>query len=417
MKKEILIIILLASCSYLFAQNEKEWEYVNTINEWMNKVYVQGSDVVFVVGEKGLIAKSTDRAMTWSKQYFPTEVTLNDVIFCNDEIGFTVGNNGTILKTEDGGAHWAQITIETIQHINAIDAIGLDNIWVIGNGGLIMHSIDAGETWITENLLSDNRNLYDIKFQGNIGYIVGDSNSTLITEDGGSRWNTQIVYNNPYEYDKIFSLCLTENKAFAIVNSFFMGLGTIISTTDYHNWSILSGDIWAKRNFYFTNDNHGFIASYDWTTGGGFGLWMYKTIDAGETWREMNYKLPYYFPFGISEKSCFSFTENGELGYFLTGQLLMRTPYTGDFYVGLPNIKSDNSNLTVQQYGNEVQISSFSKNLSDIEILSLTGTIWIQKKSLSNEIKVNIGNLPKGVYLVRATFADKTRTVVKWIKQ
>ena len=75
-----------------------EWEYVNTLqNEWLQKICTQGLDTVYIVGRNGLIAKSTDRALTWSKQY-PVKTQLNDIIFCNHTTGFAVGDNGTILR-------------------------------------------------------------------------------------------------------------------------------------------------------------------------------------------------------------------------------------------------------------------------------------------------------------------------------
>lgn len=401
----------------------QDWEYVNTIHidntEWANKVYAKGNNEVFIVGSKGLIVKSTDRALAWTKQYFPTQVTLNDIIFCNDDIGFIVGNKGTILKTEDGGTNWIQLNSGTVSDINAIAATGLDNIWVVGNGGLVLFSTDAGSTWSAKNI-PNNRNLYDIKFRENIGYIVGDGNNVLKTVNGGIGWETQIAYNNPNEDDIIFSLSITENKVFALVNGAInYDLGVILSATHSSSWNLVNGEgIYnCKAGIYFQNDNSGFVASVAWTTGGGWGLWISKTIDSGDTWEEMNIGAFWKYLGSINNKGNFSFSENNEYGYFLSGQVLLRIPYTGEFEgSGLDKIESDNSKISIKYGNNELWINS-SKTISTAGIISITGTKVKQKNNIrTEEFSMNVADLPKGMYLIRTVFTDKTSEIVKWIK-
>src|ERR1035437_3819074 len=110
MKTKLLIIatiLLLSSQVLLKAQTTQyKWDYVNSLqNEWLQKICTQGLDTVYIVGRNGLIAKSTDRVLTWNKQY-PVTTQLNDIIFCNHTTGFAVGNNGTILRTADAGMSW-----------------------------------------------------------------------------------------------------------------------------------------------------------------------------------------------------------------------------------------------------------------------------------------------------------------------
>jgi len=391
------------------------WEYIRSIGyewerDWMNKVYTQGNNTVYVVGDNGFIAKSADCALTWDKQYFPTQEKLNDIIFCNDELGFIVGNNGIILKTEDAGYNWTQLNSGTTQHINAIAAANENNIWIVGNGGLIMQSTDRGETWASKSD-GNYRNLYDIKFHKNTGYIIGDGNNILKTNDGGVSWDTQIAYNNPGVYDNLYSLSITENKAFALLNR-----GAIISAAHDSNWSFIDDQRDSRTGIYFQNENCGYAASAAYTTCWcGFGLWINQTTDGGKTWEEISIpNLPYNV--GIADNSNFSFSEDNKFGYFLSGQVLLRTPYTGDFYVGLNEVKPENSRLTVKQQENEFQINSLSKTIASVEIISVTGVKLFQENKQANEVIVNVNNFPKGIYLTRVQFTDKTNETVKWIK-
>jgi hypothetical protein len=212
---------------------------------------------------------------------------------------------------------------------------------------------------------------------------------------------------------------MTENKTFAIVGEY--GFGPIVSTSDYYNWSVFdihSENIWGYiSGFYFQNDDCGYISSCDWTTGHGFFLQISKTIDAGETWEETPLSVR-GFSGDISLKSNFSFSEDNEFGYFLSEQLLLRTPYTGDFHVdvGLDNIKSE-TQLVINRQGNDLRISSLSKTIASIEIISVTGTKLLQKRNnQAKEFSVDIAGLPVGVYLVHAVYTDKTSNISKWIK-
>ena len=147
MKTKLIVIAAIIFMSLTVSVSAQSWEYVNTLqNEWLQKICTQGEDTVYIVGQNGLIAKSTDRALTWNKQYISSKVTLNDIIFCSHTTGFAVGNGGTILKTTDAGANWIPVTSSTTNNINAIAASGLDNIWAVGDNNLILKSIDLGNT-------------------------------------------------------------------------------------------------------------------------------------------------------------------------------------------------------------------------------------------------------------------------------
>jgi photosystem II stability/assembly factor-like uncharacterized protein len=65
------------------------------------------SDIGFSIGgEKGqitkkIIIKTTTAGVSWTKDSYPSENSLNGISFVNDNVGFAVGDNGTILKYSD----------------------------------------------------------------------------------------------------------------------------------------------------------------------------------------------------------------------------------------------------------------------------------------------------------------------------
>jgi len=413
MKTKILISVICA-CSLFKVQAQKEWEWVcSLVDEQLNKVCTQGADTVYVVGENGVIAQSTDKGLTWDKRYFSSKETLNDIIFCNHEIGFIVGNNGTILRTQNAGSSWERMISGTTLNINAIAAFDLDNIWAVGNSGLTVNTTDVGETWSVKSS-SNNRHFNDIKCKGSSGYIAGQGGAVLNTEDGGMTWEEQILTG----YNKIQSLSITENKVYAL------GGNKIIFTEDNVNWYVLNGVFSPdeKTSIYFQDDQKGFVISYDYATCGGCSaiVDIQKTVDGGATW---DYVYSRGFPDGNSGQSNFAFSLNNEFGYCVWGSCLVRTPYTGEFYdcrnyTGMNVIESENPVIILNQQGDDLQINSYLKEMDRVELFTLDGIRIIQKTEFERTkmLNINISNLPKGVYLVNVSFSDKTNYFSKWIK-
>ena len=421
MKAKIIISIICA-CSLFYVQAQEEWEYVCSLTgESLRKVYAQGTDIVYVVGENGLIAKSTNKGLTWDKKYFSNGEALNDIIFCTDDIGFIVGNNGTILKTQNAGLSWEQMASGTVLNINAIAVFDLNNIWTIGStwdmqamrySSLIMYSTDMGETWNTKPLLPNNLYLSDIKSKGSRGYITGDGGVVLKTEDSGMTWEEQILT----EYYGIRSLSITDNKVYAL------GDDNIIFTEDNVNWQNLNASLSprGKLAVYFQDDQNGFISSYDIPTCcAPASLWIEKTTDGGNMWEYVyddGFTLNKYY-----DRSNFSFSSDNEFGYCVLRSHLVRTPYTGEFqycrnYSEIGVIKSENPMLILSQKGNELQIDSHSKTMDKVEFITINGIKIIQRTEQTKALNINVSNLSKGIYLINILFSDKTSYSVKWIK-
>src|SRR3989344_1958440 len=59
------------------------------------------------VGERGVVALSDDRGVTWQQAACPVSVSLTMVRFADERHGVAVGHGGTVLTTSDAGASWA----------------------------------------------------------------------------------------------------------------------------------------------------------------------------------------------------------------------------------------------------------------------------------------------------------------------
>jgi photosystem II stability/assembly factor-like uncharacterized protein len=403
-------IVLWEYSHYLLAD---DWGMYNT---QLNKVYAHGLEKVYVVGDNGFFAQSNDKAARWQKCYLPYNVNLNDVIFCNEETGYIIGDNGTILKTTNSGNTWQQINIPYGQNLHTIASVGINNLWIVGDESLILHSTDGGETWTRKNILSENKNLYDIKFKNDIGYITGEQGCILKTENQGVDWEDKSLPS----LEHIRSLSITDTKAFV--------LSFPHPEDRFNNSALMSedGELWSEvcengRPIHggvcinFTDDNQGFKGSYGITTGNGYGIWLNKTTDGGNSWVEMSVVVSKVVGWP-SSKGNFSFSENNEFAYFLCGQILLRAPYTGELTAEADynNITQPSFHSILNRNGDDLQIIHPQKTISSIQILSISGT-KIRENYAKNHIQIN--TLPNGIYLIRVRLDDNTNEIVKWIKK
>ena len=82
-----------------------DWKLLksNTLKN-LNAVHFPVDDKTgYVVGNGGLILKTSDEGISWNQLRPGTKNNLLDVEFNDNNTGYVVGINGTILKTTNGG--------------------------------------------------------------------------------------------------------------------------------------------------------------------------------------------------------------------------------------------------------------------------------------------------------------------------
>lgn len=101
----------------------------------------------WVVGDSGLILKSSDSGYTWQRQLSPTTETLKEIRFYNSLFGWTLSSN-KIFLTFDGGITWQDKSILTSTKINDFYCSDPENCWAAGDDGLILHLSNQVDKYI-----------------------------------------------------------------------------------------------------------------------------------------------------------------------------------------------------------------------------------------------------------------------------
>lgn len=76
--------------------------------------------VVVVVGNNGVIARSTNYGASFSTVSSPVTSHLTSVHFSNDTFGMACGNNGVVLVTKDGGRNWSRMVTQSTLNFQTI---------------------------------------------------------------------------------------------------------------------------------------------------------------------------------------------------------------------------------------------------------------------------------------------------------
>jgi len=265
--KSSIILMVLFSFS-VFAQNP-------LLNE--HAVNFENATTVSLVGENGLIMRSTNRGLTWNEQ----STNVSNVLFgaaVNNGTSLASGENGVILRSVDNGETWDPILPGTVENLNDIELIN-DNAVVCGNNGVIFYSVDAGLTWAPA-VTNTTKNLKDVNFLNALtGFAAGEQGTLLKTEDGGQSWiNMDMSFTN-----RNFNSVMAVNEFTAAVVG---DEGTAYMTNDggisWYGPSILMTEN-DFNDVVFFNDNEGVIA-------GDNGM-ILKTDDGGYSWQTATINL------------------------------------------------------------------------------------------------------------------------------
>ena len=242
------------------------------------------------------------------------EGMLQDVYFMDDQNGLVVGNGGLMLKTSDGGKTWEKVEVDMrppgagqrpggggggppgggfgrggpapLYNIYFID----ENMgFITGGRGTILKTEDGGKTWARKMARSDTpgrggrpggirANLMGIQMiSETIGFIAGSENTILKTTDGGETWVGSSERARVGETrNNLENILFVSPTTGWVIGSF----GTLLHTTD-------AGEVWEKRDPGFDNNLFG-IHFLDENTGwicGQEGLILHTT-DGGATWNQ-----------------------------------------------------------------------------------------------------------------------------------
>lgn len=143
---------------------------------------------VVAVGWRGVVIVSDDRGATWRQAAVPVRADLTAVTFLDEKSGWAVGNDGVVLRTGDGGLTWTlvldgfRVAALMVEKYERLAAERPDDAAV----GAALRDAKGYAAQAPA------RPFLDVFFEDpRSGYVVGNFNLILRTQDGGSTWDPQ----------------------------------------------------------------------------------------------------------------------------------------------------------------------------------------------------------------------------------
>ncbi|MTB52512.1 YCF48-related protein [Lewinella sp. W8] len=194
------------------------------------------------------------------------------IAFANDEVGYAAGNFGRALKTEDGGDSWIPIEVRPNSsgiYYN-IEVFSENEVVFFSNGLSPQVTTDGGATftdWLPASVPSEDQQVFHYqRLPGGRQYLLGQENA-LYTDDGTTY--TSVPVSLPRTPDAMF---FADDN-----NGWVAGTRFIYRTRDGGlSWQeITLPTTQPLESLYFFDANNGMTST---------GSRVYLTTDGGDTW-------------------------------------------------------------------------------------------------------------------------------------
>jgi len=398
MKKIILILLILSAFKLTFGQ----WNQSTFVTFGGLEVDFPSENAAYILGNYGLLYKSTDEGANWSQIYdFGSFTSPSNLKFINADTGF-VNIYGSHYRTFDGGVSWTQFGIFPKLKIFQNN---LFTSYTSNDTTYIKKSIDLGNSWAT--LFQE----YQVGNQPYILSVVDNSNAYFI---------------NPNELDRVYRT----TDGFLSTDTILISTGDLVlqeqfDFKDLHNgyhygsWGSQSNPTrtWNTGTFYFPIDLDGFgvlpILDLDFNTSQLYASTLYGKIfyslNCGQSWTEQT--TPVSDPI-----HSISFLDNNR-GIAIAGNKVLYTNNGG--VVGVSEIINLASFVNV--YPNPtidiLNIQNNSTQLLRFRLYNSLGELFIDK-TLSNETNtIDVSTIANGVYFYNFILENNNTQSGKIIKQ
>ena len=407
--KPFIMFFLVFICLVVVSSAQTGWEALNSgVTTRLNGVYFTDEQTGYVVGDNGVVIKTTDGGTTWIPVSPAGAPNLYGVYFFSEDSGLVVGQSGKMYRTTDGGSSWVAVSSGIFSTLRTVSFFGNNGICGAQDQG-ILYSHDAGRTWtVFQSGMMGGGFFGSCMVDTGTGFVGGENSIFQPifgrTSNAGVNWNFSVFYLNGNE-GRILSLKFIDSDTGFAACRLWNGGGAVARTHDAGaNWNttlfgVPMNGIDAietdSTTRVFVVGEQGLIARSD----NGGGMWLFQNSGVAQNLTAVCFMNPdtgfVVGDGGIILKT----TTGGEPPNRLRANPSARIPHTTQLIGNYPNPFNPTTRI-VYQLANRSQVR--------LEIFNITGQ---RVALLKDEVQIagihavewNAGTLPGGVYLCRLT--------------
>jgi photosystem II stability/assembly factor-like uncharacterized protein len=391
------LILAIAYYSATFAQ----WESISSpVSGSILDIKFINDSVGFCASNNGVL-KSTDYGDTWN--IINSSPSATNLFFINETIGYlTSGINKELYKSIDSGNTWqlnysfSNETPEGVFFTSTNIGYLITSIYGPPGGSFIYKTTNGGASWEQTNSFPSIPTLQSIIFtDDNKGFIVGYSGQIIKTNNAGTNWTISQIPNT----ETLISVSFPDQmNGFAVGYSNMSGSDVIKTIDGGNTWqNISSGGTFnnALRGVYFPTVNTGYAVGENGR--------IIITNDAGNTWTSSNSGV-------LDDLYSTFFVSNAGFAVGKAGKILKtRVNVSSNDFTDLDKKLKVYPNPT----NNQITIES-ELDIKEISITDFTGKTL--KTIISNFHRINVSELPSGIYFIKIITDARTMTQ-KIVKQ
>lgn len=249
------------------------WEEVDVPNTSVGlvNVYPLTEDICFLGGTAGYVYATYNGGLSW-ESHKPLSLAISNISFFDNCQGQFYGY-GRVSLTDDCGESFSgvkQLPIGRIAMISEEEGWTMNGVNGVSN---IYHTYNSWDSWEAQ-FISNFIGLHNLSFENpELGWVVGDRETILKTEDGGNTWTINKIQgpelNSVYYYSAESKWSVGENGLI-----YFKGL-------ENAEWVIVNSPVNTDLNsVYFSDSENGWIV-------GDSGV-LLKTSNGGLDWEMVN---------------------------------------------------------------------------------------------------------------------------------
>ncbi len=218
-------------------------------NRWLDSKQTEANEVL-VVGDDGILLRSTDSGKSWSEKYLGVHTQIRALALPSEKLYFAVGMYGNLLRSKDAGKTWTSLKNPSNQNLNATFFIDEKSGYVVGDKGVVLSTKDAGHSW-RQVKLGEEAHLSSV--------VVTQNKTAVISDDKGAIYVSSV---DDLSWKKLFTAKRKINKLFLRNENEIWGVGNegivVISKDKGQTWS--SQQLETKADlFAFVSDGSGKI--------------------------------------------------------------------------------------------------------------------------------------------------------------